>query len=287
MPPRAIRSNAGRGSLADRASTVMSCTPRPVRDLCVSLAEAHGTVGSAGLTSTAIRWIPGLISRSKFEPLAVKFESAGRGHGDIAARPGKTGDQADLFRVARDRADDRYVLRQPFGYQRRGLEMGERHVGLARQQLYDHRLAATRVSTRVAMQLLDTACLAASTSRSRASNGTGSNADRPSSRQTGHAKTDKRMDRCWLQGALGDALHALSCAADYNIRWLMRAIVRLAAKRSLLAPIGLVLYARISVVRLARALADALGWLHNATGQLAGMRWLPFGASARLGCAGN
>ena len=35
------------------------------------------------------------------------------------------------------------------------------------------------------------------------------------------------MDRCWLQGAMGDALHALSCAAGYNIRWLLRAIARL------------------------------------------------------------
>ena len=43
----------------------------------------------------------------------------------------------------------------------------------------------------------------------------------------GHTKADHRMDRCWLQGAIGDALHALSCAAGYNIRWLLRAIVRL------------------------------------------------------------
>jgi len=43
----------------------------------------------------------------------------------------------------------------------------------------------------------------------------------------GHTKSDNRMDRCWLQGSVGDALHALSCAAGYNIRWLMRAIVRL------------------------------------------------------------
>ena len=42
----------------------------------------------------------------------------------------------------------------------------------------------------------------------------------------GHTKADHRMDRCWLQGATGDALHALCCAADYNIRWLMRAIAR-------------------------------------------------------------
>jgi len=46
----------------------------------------------------------------------------------------------------------------------------------------------------------------------------------------GHVKSDNRMDRCWLQGALGDALHALSCAAGYNIRWLLRAIVRLGLK---------------------------------------------------------
>lgn len=46
----------------------------------------------------------------------------------------------------------------------------------------------------------------------------------------GHTKSDNRMDRCWLQGALGDALHALSCAAGYNIRWLLRAIARLGLK---------------------------------------------------------
>jgi IS5 family transposase len=43
----------------------------------------------------------------------------------------------------------------------------------------------------------------------------------------GHLKSDHRMDRCWLQGALGDALHSISCAAGYNVRWLMRAIARL------------------------------------------------------------
>ncbi len=34
----------------------------------------------------------------------------------------------------------------------------------------------------------------------------------------GHLKADHRLDRCWLQGALGDALHALGCAAGYNIK---------------------------------------------------------------------
>jgi IS5 family transposase len=43
----------------------------------------------------------------------------------------------------------------------------------------------------------------------------------------GHLKSDHRMERCWLQGALGDALHTISCAAGYNLRWLMRAITRL------------------------------------------------------------
>lgn len=42
-----------------------------------------------------------------------------------------------------------------------------------------------------------------------------------------HLKSDHRMDRCWLQGALGDALHSISCAAGYNLRWLLRAIARL------------------------------------------------------------
>ena len=87
----------------------------------------------------------------------------------------------------------------------------------------------------------------------------------------GHTKSDHRMDRCWLKGALGDALHALSCAAGYNIRWLMRAIVRLAAKRLCLvfsdgAPYG----ARISMrslselataaLNLAQAWKDRLKW---------------------------
>jgi transposase, IS5 family len=40
----------------------------------------------------------------------------------------------------------------------------------------------------------------------------------------GHLKSDHRMDRCWLQGTVGDALHAISCAAGFNLRWLLRAI---------------------------------------------------------------
>jgi IS5 family transposase len=41
----------------------------------------------------------------------------------------------------------------------------------------------------------------------------------------GHVKDDCRMRRCHLKGEQGDALHAVLCAAGYNIRWLLRAIV--------------------------------------------------------------
>jgi transposase, IS4 family len=40
----------------------------------------------------------------------------------------------------------------------------------------------------------------------------------------GHLKADHRMNRCWLPGATGDAIHAVLCAAGYNLRWLLRAI---------------------------------------------------------------
>lgn len=43
----------------------------------------------------------------------------------------------------------------------------------------------------------------------------------------GHAKQDHGMRRCWLKGSQGDALHAVLCAAGFNIRWLLRAIARL------------------------------------------------------------
>lgn len=34
------------------------------------------------------------------------------------------------------------------------------------------------------------------------------------------------MDRCHLKGETGDRLHAVLCAAGYNIRWLLRMIAR-------------------------------------------------------------
>lgn len=42
----------------------------------------------------------------------------------------------------------------------------------------------------------------------------------------GHLKQDHRMDRCHLKGEQGDRLHAVLCAAGYNIRWLLRMIAK-------------------------------------------------------------
>ncbi len=42
----------------------------------------------------------------------------------------------------------------------------------------------------------------------------------------GHLKADHRMGRCHLKGELGDRLHAVLCAAGYNIKWLLRRIAR-------------------------------------------------------------
>ena len=45
----------------------------------------------------------------------------------------------------------------------------------------------------------------------------------------GHVKDDCRMRRCPLKGQVGDALHAVLCAAGYNLRWLMRWIAAFCA----------------------------------------------------------
>lgn len=63
----------------------------------------------------------------------------------------------------------------------------------------------------------------------------------------GHLKSDNRMQRCWLAGATGDALHALCCAVGYNLRWLMRAVVRLGLKGLLLCLYWLAYGARLAV----------------------------------------
>ena len=43
----------------------------------------------------------------------------------------------------------------------------------------------------------------------------------------GHLKQDHGLQRCWLKGSEGDALHAVLCAAGYNLRWLLRAIAQM------------------------------------------------------------
>jgi IS5 family transposase len=59
----------------------------------------------------------------------------------------------------------------------------------------------------------------------------------------GHTKADHRMHRCWLKGADGDALHAVLCAAGFNIRWLLRAITKMGLAALLLALTVMALYA--------------------------------------------
>jgi IS5 family transposase len=74
----------------------------------------------------------------------------------------------------------------------------------------------------------------------------------------GHLKTDHRLDRCWLKGELGDALHAISCAAGYNLRWLMRAVVRLGIGPAFLCLLQMALFA----VTAAAAFLPARGRQH-------------------------
>jgi IS5 family transposase len=54
------------------------------------------------------------------------------------------------------------------------------------------------------------------------------------------------MDRCWLQGQLGDAMHAVLCATGYNLRWLLRAMARLGLKAIYLRQFLLALQVLIS-----------------------------------------
>jgi IS5 family transposase len=42
----------------------------------------------------------------------------------------------------------------------------------------------------------------------------------------GHLKADHRMNRCHLKGSMGDRLNAVLCAAGFNIRWLLRMIIK-------------------------------------------------------------
>jgi IS5 family transposase len=80
----------------------------------------------------------------------------------------------------------------------------------------------------------------------------------------GHLKHDNGMDRCWLKGSMGDALHAVLCAAGYNIRWLLRAIVRLGLK-GLFAPLLARLWIWAAALAMAtqarRTRCGSLGWM--------------------------
>jgi IS5 family transposase len=67
------------------------------------------------------------------------------------------------------------------------------------------------------------------------------------------------MDRCHLKGEIGDRLHAVLCAAGYNIRWLLRAIARK----------GLMAFLRLLP---APAVAAVLAWLADHRGLLAVMQ---------------
>ena len=69
----------------------------------------------------------------------------------------------------------------------------------------------------------------------------------------GHVKHDHRMLRCHLKGSIGDALHAMACAAGYNIRWLMRMILRLGMKG---------LFALLALIPLRAAHAGSNGQRH-------------------------
>ena len=42
----------------------------------------------------------------------------------------------------------------------------------------------------------------------------------------GHLQADQRMNRCHVKGLKGDSFHAVLCAAGFNIRWLLRMIVK-------------------------------------------------------------
>lgn len=80
----------------------------------------------------------------------------------------------------------------------------------------------------------------------------------------GHTKHDNGMIRCYLKGSVGDALHAISCAAGYNIRWLLRAIMRLGLK-GLLALVFLVSTMAMMMTNLLMPRPTLLN-MHNLTG---------------------
>ena len=61
----------------------------------------------------------------------------------------------------------------------------------------------------------------------------------------GHLKADHRMARCWLKGALGDAINTVMAAAGFNLRWLMRAVVRLLFLLANISALGSAIWAAV------------------------------------------
>lgn len=61
-----------------------------------------------------------------------------------------------------------------------------------------------------------------------------------------HLQSDHRMDRCWLQGQQDDVLHTVLCATGYNLRWLLRAMLRPGLKATFFRPVLRVLIALIN-----------------------------------------
>nr|EUJ13140.1 transposase [Ralstonia solanacearum P673] len=45
----------------------------------------------------------------------------------------------------------------------------------------------------------------------------------------GHMKADGKLDRNWLKGASGDAMHAVQCGAGHNLRMILRKLRLLCA----------------------------------------------------------
>ena len=78
----------------------------------------------------------------------------------------------------------------------------------------------------------------------------------------GHTKSDNRMDRCWLSGSSGDALHAVLCAAGFNIRWLLRAIAAKGLVALLLVLSQMALYAAC-IGNMLRIAPRAIGQRHQ------------------------
>lgn len=76
----------------------------------------------------------------------------------------------------------------------------------------------------------------------------------------GHLKADCRMDRCHLKGETGDRLHAVLCAAGYNIRWLLRMI----AKKGLAFLVPFFLCLKEAGVLGRSCLAAATAWIIRA-----------------------